>query len=129
MEKIVVDNFTGKYQGDPYPNVPLRYLTATSIIGDKVHDDNDEPMGEIQDIMLDINSGKIDYVVIELGGFLGMGMKWFAIPFHLLQVDAEKKLFVFKGKKEMLKDAPGFDADHWPDTNFHKEESYWHFVD
>jgi len=128
MEKIVTDNFTGKYQGELNPNIPLKYLTATSIIGDKVHDNNDEAMGKIEDIMVDITSGKIDYVIVEFGGFLGIGMKWFAIPFNLLQVDEAKKIFVFKGKKEMLKDAPGFDAQHWPDTNFHHEETYWHFM-
>ena len=108
--------------------MPLKYLTASSIIGDKVHNGKDESMGEINDIMIDITTGKIDYVIIELGGFLGMGTKYFAIPFGMLQVDPDKKMFVFNQEKEMLENAPGFDLDHWPDTNFHKEETYWHFV-
>jgi sporulation protein YlmC with PRC-barrel domain len=127
MEKLTTDNMTGVHEGPANPNKPLKYLTAKSIIGDHVHDDNDQHIGKIQDIMIDINDGSIDYVVVDFGGFLGIGIKYFAIPFSLLRVDPEKKLFVFRGQKEMLKDAPGFDLDHWPDTNFHNEDLYWNF--
>jgi len=126
MEKLPEDNLTG-VNLQRGANVPLKYLTASSIIGDKVHDENDESMGKIEDIMLDITTGKIDYVVVEFGGFMGIGIKYFAIPLNMLQVNGERKLFVYKGKKEQLEDAPGFDLAHWPDTNFHREEKYWNF--
>jgi len=127
---LTPDDLTGINQGDLYANTPLRYLTASSIIGDKVHNEIDEHMGEIKDIMIDLVTGKIDYFVIEFGGFLGIGIKYFAIPFSLLQVDAEKRLFIFKGSRETLQNAPGFDIDHWPDTNIHFENinSYWGFM-
>jgi len=129
MDSLRKDNFTGVNKDRLYPNIPLKYLTASSIIGDKVHDNKDEPMGEIKDIMLDVIEGTIDYVIVEFGGFIGIGIKYFAIPFRMLKVDPDKKIFIFKGVKEMLEDAPGFDLDHWPDTNFHKEETYWHFME
>ena len=128
MDDLIQDDFTGKNQGERYPNKPLKFLAATSIIGDKVHDSKDEAMGKIVDIMIDITTAKIDYMVVEFGGFLGMGIKLFAIPFNMLEVDPDKKIFVFKGSREMLEKAPGFDIEHWPDTNFHHEENYWHFV-
>ena len=128
METLKDDNFTGVNQDELYPNMPLKYLTASSIIGDKVHSKDDEAMGEIQDIMIDLASGKIDYIIVEFGGFLGIGIKYFAIPFSMLTVNPDKKIFVFNQNKELLENAPGFDLDHWPDTNFHKEEGYWHFV-
>jgi sporulation protein YlmC with PRC-barrel domain len=123
------DNKTGVNHGDFYPNLPLKYLTATSILNDKVHNDADEHLGHILDIMLDITTGKIQYYVIEFGGFLGIGIKYFAIPFEMLKVDADKKVFRFNRTKEELEKAPGFDIDHWPDTNIHLEEvnSYWSF--
>ena len=129
MEDFNEDNLTGKNHEGKHPNMPLRYLTAKSIIGDKVHDENDAPMGEIGDIMIDITTGTIDYVVIEFGGFLTMGTKYFAIPFDLLEVNPERKNFIVRGNKEKLIHAPGFDVEHWPDTNFHREETYWHFMD
>ena len=128
MEALKEDNFTGVNEGELTPNLPLKYLTASSIIGDKVHNLEDEAMGEIQDIMIDLASGKINYMIIEFGGFLGIGVKYFAIPFDMLKVNPEQKTFTFNQTRELLENAPGFDLDHWPDTNFHKEESYWHFV-
>lgn len=130
MNELNDDNLSGRNEGDIFPNVPLKYLTASSIIGDKVRNDKDEHLGEIKDIMLNISSGKIDYFVIEFGGFLGIGIKYFAIPFRLVRVDAGKKMFVFNQSKEELEKAPGFDIDHWPDTNLHLDQvySYWSFI-
>ena len=129
MSTIKNDNLSGWNEGEIFPNLPLKYLTASSIIGDKVRNKKDEHLGEIRDIMLDISTGKIDYFVIEFGGFLGIGIKYFAIPFRLLNVDPEKKAFLFDQSKETLEKAPGFDIDHWPDTNLHLDQvySYWSF--
>jgi sporulation protein YlmC with PRC-barrel domain len=129
-QDLTKDNLTGVNQGALFSNRPLKYLTASSIIGDKVHNNTGEHMGEIKDIMIDITSGKIDYFVIEFGGFLGIGIKYFAIPFGLLLVDPVKKAFIFDKSREELQKAPGFDIDHWPDTNIHFEDvhSYWGFM-
>ena len=128
MDTLPIDNFTGVNQEGAHPNMPLKYLTASSIIGDKVHNEKDEDMGKITDIMIDLTTGTIKYVVIEFGGFLTIGEKYFAIPFDLLQVDPDRKMFIFNQPKEMLENAPGFDMGHWPETNFHAEETYWSFV-
>ena len=128
MNTLPIDNLTGVNHEGAYPNVPLKYLAATSIIGDKVKNEKGEHMGKIADIMIDITSGKIEYVVIEFGGFLTIGEKYFAIPFSLLQVDPANKTFIFNQSREILEKAPGFDMNHWPETNFHAEETYWSFV-
>ena len=130
MEDITKDNLTGVNNEGLYSNTPLKYLTASSIIGDKVHNNNNEKLGEIKDIMLNIVTGNIEYYVIEFGGFLGIGIKYFAIPFRLLKVDPSNKSFVFNQTKQDLEKAPGFDIDHWPETNIHLEEvyGYWSFM-
>ena len=128
MDTFQNENITGVNKEGAHPNLPLRFLTASSIIGDKVHNTKGEHMGKIEDIMIDITTGKIEYVVIEFGGFLTIGEKYFAIPFNLLKVDPVNKAFVFDQPKERLEKAPGFDLNHWPETNLHAEESYWDFV-
>jgi sporulation protein YlmC with PRC-barrel domain len=124
------DNLSGENKGPLLPNQKGRYLTASSLEGDKVVNPGGENLGEIKDIMLDLETGKIDYFVIEFGGFLGLGVKYFAIPFRLLKLDAPNKRFVFEHAREILEKAPGFDMDHWPDTNLHFDEvhSYWRFI-
>ncbi|MEO8768771.1 MAG: PRC-barrel domain-containing protein [Ferruginibacter sp.] len=119
METVFPDNLTGANDAPPNINRPLKFLTASSVIGDKVLNNEDEDMGSIKDVMLDIRNGKIEYYIIEFGGFLGLGEKYFAIPFDLLKVDPDHKVFRFNEKKETLKKAPGFDKEHWPETNHH----------
>jgi len=128
MSTLEKENLTGVNQEGTHPNRPLKFLTATSIIGDKVYNDKGEHMGAIEDIMIDINRGQIEYVVIKFGGFLTINEKYFAIPFELLKVDPGRKAFLLNQSREILEKAPGFDMNHWPETNFHKEEKYWSFM-
>jgi len=129
-DKLSDDDLTGTNHGALYSNSPLKYLTASSIIGDKIHNEADEQMGEIMDIMIDVVEGKIDYFVVEFGGFLGIGVKYFAIPFRMLRVDPKNKRFIFNQQKSTLEQAPGFDMEHWPHTNIHFDQlhSYWSFM-
>jgi sporulation protein YlmC with PRC-barrel domain len=129
-ELLEKDNLSGENKGPLLPNQTGRYLTASSLTGDKVVNSAEEHLGEIKDVMLDLQTGTIDYFVIEFGGFLGMGVKYFAIPLRLLKLDAPNKRFIFNQSRELLEKAPGFDMDHWPDTNLHFDEvySYWRFI-
>jgi sporulation protein YlmC with PRC-barrel domain len=124
------DNLSGENKGPLLPNQRGRYLTASSLTGDKVVNAAEEHLGEIKEVMLDLETGTIDYLVIEFGGFLGLGVKYFAIPYRLLKLDAPNKRFIFNQSREVLEKAPGFDMDHWPDTNLHFDEvhSYWRFI-
>jgi sporulation protein YlmC with PRC-barrel domain len=126
--KLPEDDFTHDMHVGEQPNVPLQYLTASSIIGDKVYDEKGERMGDIKDIMMDVNTGSIHYYVVEMGGFLSIGTKYFAIPYDLLRIDPAKKRFIFTQSKEVIAKAPGFNRWHWPDTNFHLVQDYWRFV-
>ena len=52
--------------------------------------------------------------VLSFGGFLGMGAKYFAIPWSALTLDTAEKRFILGVSKDRLENAPGFDKDHWP---------------
>ena len=92
-------------------------LSASTIIGDPVHNAMDENLGKIEDLMIDLSSGRVAYAVLSFGGFLGMGNKLFAVPFRAMKVDTENHAFVLDVPKDRLKDAPGFDKDNWPDIS------------
>jgi sporulation protein YlmC with PRC-barrel domain len=122
------DNLTGKNHEGVNTNWPVKFLTATSIIGDDVLNEKDEKIGVIKNIMLDIRRGLVEYIVIESSGFLGMNEKLFAVPFSVLHIKPSKKAFVLQNGDELLKKAPGFDKDHWPETNSHhyaQSAGYW----
>ena len=128
MTTLAEENTTGVNHDGAHPNLPLRYLTATSLMSNKVYNTKDEKLGDIHDIMIDITTGKIEYVVIEFGGFLGMGEKFFAVPFRLLSIDTVKEACIFNQSRVAMEKAPGFNKEHWPKTNTHEFSSsanYW----
>jgi len=91
-------------------------LSATTLIGDNVRNLQGEDLGNLEEIMLDLDSGQIAYAVLSFGGFLGLGDKYFAIPWQALSVDSDNKELVLDVPKEKLMNAPGFDKDDWPST-------------
>ena len=91
-----------------------RVLSASTLSSDDVYNPKGEKLGSIKELMLDIESGKVCYAVLSFGGFLSLGEKLFAVPWSALTVDTENKRFVMDTDEERLKNAPGFDTDHWP---------------
>lgn len=90
-------------------------LSAKSVCSNDVYNTAEEKLGSIQDIMLDMSSGKIAYAVLSYGGFMNMGNHLFAVPWSALKLDTEDKRFILDVDIDRLKNAPGFDKDDWPD--------------
>jgi sporulation protein YlmC with PRC-barrel domain len=94
-----------------YPKV----LSSSTISSDHVKNAAGEDLGKIEDLMIDVNSGRVAYAVLSFGGFLKVGNKLFAIPWQALRLDAVNKQFILDVDKSVLERAPGFDKDNWPD--------------
>jgi sporulation protein YlmC with PRC-barrel domain len=92
-----------------------RVLSASTLKGDRVVNVRGEDLGKIEELMIDLEPGRIAYAVLSFGGILGLGDKLFAIPWQTLTIDTAEKRFVLNVDKELLKRAPGFDKSHWPD--------------
>lgn len=89
-------------------------MSASSLIGDKVTNHQNESLGKIEDIMIDMASGRVAYAVLSFGGVAGIGDKYFAVPWQALRLDAPNKQFLLSVTKERLKEAEGFDKNNWP---------------
>ena len=124
-----VDNRTGTNHEGPEANRPVERLTATSIIGDKIENPKGEDLGSIDNLMINVHTGSIEYAILEFGSVLGIGGKLFAIPWQELRIATDKHAFILDRDKEYLRMSPGFDKNHWPDTNDHSYygdvDSYW----
>ena len=101
-------------QPNPSPGPGPTIMAADTLRGEDVRNPEGESLGKITHIMLDVTQGTIAYAVLSFGSILGLGEKLFAIPWQSLALDVENKWFVLNVDKERLKDAPGFDKDHWP---------------
>jgi sporulation protein YlmC with PRC-barrel domain len=95
-------------------------VKATSIIGTSVVNPGGESLGAIKELVIDPHIGRVAYVVVSFGGFLSMGEKLFAIPFSSFGYNLEKNEYVLDISRELLTEAPGFDADRWPSMSDEK---------
>jgi sporulation protein YlmC with PRC-barrel domain len=57
---------------------------ASKVIGINVYNDNNEKIGDIEELIVD-KSGKVENVVLGVGGFLGMGEHYVAVPMEKLK--------------------------------------------
>ena len=92
--------------------LPGEALPISDYYNQSVYDTRDNKIGDVNDLLLD-KSGKINAVMIGVGGFLGMGEKDVAVPFSSLKV-AEKngnRYLVLETTKEALQTAPGYTYD------------------
>lgn len=96
------------------PETPLRIQKASDLMGRSVQNDRGEKLGDIKDLAIDPDNGRVVYAVLSFGGFLGMGDKLFAIPPSVVQIPGTGSFTVLMIDKEQLKNAPGFDKSHWP---------------
>ena len=92
-----------------------RVLAASTLEGDKVRNLGGEDLGKADELMIDIPSGRVAYVVVSFGGVLRMGNKLFAVPWSAFKVDEDEKCLILNVDKDTLESAPGFDKDNWPD--------------
>lgn len=116
-------------------NTYTHALSTSSINGTSVVNLQGEDVGHIEDIMIDLSTGRILYTVLSFGGLLGIGNKLFAVPFESFTIDQNKERFVLDVNKERLKNAPGFDKDNWPATSdrsfqtqvytYYEVDPYW----
>lgn len=114
-------------------------LSASTITGDKVRNSAGEEVGRIEEVVIDLDNGRVAYAVLAAGGFLGMGDKFFAIPWDRLFVDTDNREVVVNVDKEQLENAPGFDKDNWPEVTdnawiadvyrYYESTPYWEAVE
>jgi hypothetical protein len=91
---------------------------ASKVIGQNVRDGQGKNIGKIEDLMVD-SKGNVSFAVMSFGGFLGMGEKYFAVPWTAMRFDRDGKdvdAVVLDVTKEQLEKAPSFTRDTWPDT-------------
>jgi ribosomal 30S subunit maturation factor RimM len=82
---------------------------TSKLVGSKVYNTANENIGSIEDIILKPD-GSMDEVVLSVGGFLGLGDKYVAVPFTSLKVsrDGSSTKITTDGTKESLKALPDY---------------------
>jgi len=88
-----------------------RSSMASDIIGMEVRNQQDEKLGSIKDLIVDLRSGKANYAILSTGGLLGLGDRLVAIPVSQLKRLQDENQLVLNIDKERLNNAPQFDEN------------------
>jgi sporulation protein YlmC with PRC-barrel domain len=104
----------------PDAKKPVEAAARTSVITWKCTDlkgvdvkmPTGESLGDIKEVAVD-TSGRVSYVVLSVGGFLGIGdrlvaVPWDALKFSLAGDKGDKKLITLATTKQQLEQAPQF---------------------
>jgi hypothetical protein len=71
-------------------------------------------LGDIEEIVVDATAGTVTYAVLEFGGVLGLGTKWFALPWQALRQGEGLGTFTLDVDPQVFREASGFEKDRWP---------------
>ena len=79
---------------------------ASKVIGASVVNEANDTVGKVDDVIIG-QDGKSPFVVLSVGGFLGMGTKLIVLPYEQLKA-TENKIVLPGATKDALKDLPEF---------------------
>ncbi len=127
---ILIFAFTAAYAGEKahmMKKMSGTSVKASDIIGSNVQNRQGEDLGEISDLAIDPQSGRVAFAILSSGGVLGIGDKQIPVPMKALSFRDDK--VVINITKEKLEKAPSFEKDKWPDvTDRNKyEKTYQYF--
>ena len=80
---------------------------TSKIIGSNIMNDNNETIGKIDDLIVSPDDNKTAYVILSVGGWLGMGTHLIALPYSILHITTNK-IALPGATKDGLKSLPEF---------------------
>ena len=89
-------------------------ISADRVEGTKVYNEAGDKLGSIDDLMIDKLSGRVQYAVLEFGGFLGMGTDRYPLPWDMLKYDTSLDGYVVPLDKANLESAPRYPGEAPP---------------
>jgi len=90
---------------------------ASKVIGANVKNLQDEKLGKVENLLVDLQAGRIVTVVVSSGGFLGLGDELSAVPPTAFRYTADRETLQLDASKDSLTKAPHFKASEWPNMS------------
>jgi sporulation protein YlmC with PRC-barrel domain len=94
---------------------PGQVQKASKLMGMPVKNLQDEKLGKVENILVDLPSGRVVAIIVSSGGFLGMGDELSAVPPTALRFTNNREMLQLGASKELLSSSPHFKANEWPD--------------
>jgi len=88
-------------------------VKATEIIGKEVTDASGQKLGKVDELAVDVESGRVTLILLNVGGVLGVGGKTVAIPPRSFAYDPTSKALRIDVDKNKISAAPEFEMSKW----------------
>ncbi len=89
---------------------------AERLMGRPVRNPQGERLGKVDNFVVDLAAGRIVEVILETGGFLGIGDESSAVPPQALHYEPGQNRLRLDATKETLGNAPHLKSEQWPAT-------------
>ena len=87
----------------------VKYYSADYLLKDGVMNDQGEKLGKVEEFMIDVDTGRIMYAVMVIGGFPNR-TKYFSIPWELLNFSTHDKKYILNVPKETIEKGASYDS-------------------
>jgi sporulation protein YlmC with PRC-barrel domain len=87
-------------------------VAADKVQGAKIYSATGDNLGSVDDIMIDQKSGNIAYAIMSVGGFLGIGSRYYPLPWSMLRFDTNLGGYVANVDRAQLQGAPAYGRWH-----------------
>jgi sporulation protein YlmC with PRC-barrel domain len=84
-------------------------ILASNVKGTAVYNNSGERIGTVEDVVLDKQSNQIMFAALGFGGVLGIGEKYYPVPWSMLDYNDDKGGYIVPLNKDSLKNAPAYD--------------------
>jgi len=92
-----------------------RIEKSTDLINANIKNKSGDHIGYLEDLAVELPSGRVAYAALSTKNALGLGGKLFAIPFTPLAWSDDHKFLILDVQKDEFEKAEGFDSKSWPD--------------
>jgi len=84
-------------------------ILASKVKGTAVYNNAGDKIGTVEDVVLDKLSNQIMFAALGFGGLLGIGEKYYPVPWSMLNYSEDKGGYVVPLDKARIENAPAYD--------------------
>ncbi len=95
----------------PTPSGHTRAILASKVKGTNVYNQTGDKIGHVEDIVLDKTTDHILFAALGFGGVLGVGEKYYPVPWSVLDFSKDKDGYVVPLSKDTIEKAPTYDLE------------------
>jgi sporulation protein YlmC with PRC-barrel domain len=90
------------------------FALASDMMGSEVETAKGKEVGEVDEVVVDLENGRVAYVLLARGGFLGLGEDWTPVPMQALAWNAPSESFRLEVDEAKLRERESFKKSQLP---------------